>query len=196
MTSRQIDIERARLKAADVCDAFPELDEITDTALRDTIVRIWIEIFEESPWRSLHDIPKNPYAVPAEATLVNHTRAVTRMAMSVAQIAHELHDIPYDNDLLIAAANLHDVSKIREFEPSESGSQASRYGLLIQHGFYGAYKATEKNLPTELVHAIIVHTNSSTYTPQTWESAIVHYVDYLDSDAINFKCGLALHAKK
>ena len=196
MASAPNSFDHARLTASEVRDTFPELDEITDTALRDTVVGIWVEAFEDSPWKSLRDVPKNPYAVPTEASLVTHTRSVTRMAMSAAQIAQELHGIPYDHDLLIAAANLHDVSKIREFEPSDSGGQASPYGRLIQHGFYGAFKAAEKNLPTELVHAIIVHTNSSGYAPQTWESAIVYYVDYLDSDAVNVKYGLALHAKK
>jgi putative nucleotidyltransferase with HDIG domain len=175
---------------------FPELLGIEDATLRENVADIWIEVLAESAWERLEDVPKNPYGIPASENLVAHTRAVTRLALAVAEVTKELRDVPYDRDELIATANLHDVSKLMEFEPSESGGQASRFGHLIQHGTYGAHKMWQKGLPIEMVHNILAHTFTSRYVPQTWEAVIVHYVDYLDSDGLNLVHGAKLNIKK
>lgn len=185
-----------KASAEGILETFPELRDIGDEALRETVVEIWLEVLEESGWDAVSQVPKHPYKVPASVTLVDHTRSVTQMAVAVAEVAERVQGIAFDRDLLIAAANLHDVSKLLEFEPSESGGQASRFGHLIQHGFFGAHKMWEKGLPLEMVHNVIVHTTTSRYLPQTWEAVIVHYVDYLDSDALNLVHGVPLNIKK
>lgn len=175
--------------AEDVLDTFPELRDIADDGLRETVVEIWQEVLDESDWESIADVPKHPYKVPASVRLVEHTRSTTQMAVAVAEVAERVQGIPFDRDLLIAAANLHDVSKLLEFEPSAAGGQASRFGHLVQHGFYGAHKMWNKGLPLEMVHNVIVHTATSRYLPQTWEAVVVHYVDVLDSKALDLLHG-------
>lgn len=179
-----------------VFETFPELSEIADAALRDAVVDIWLEVLAESAWDAIADVPKHPYKVPATRNLVDHTRSVTLMALAVAEVSERIQGIGYDRDLLIAGANLHDVSKMLEFEPSDAGGRASVFGHLIQHGFYGAHKIFEKGLPVELAHNVIAHTTTSRYVPQTWEAVIVHYVDYLDSDGLNLAHGVPLNIKK
>lgn len=179
-----------------VLDTFPELLDISDAGLRDAVVAIWLEVLADSDWERLDDVPKHPYKVPADRTLVAHTRSVTQMAVAVAEVAERVQGIAFDRDQLIAGANLHDVSKLMEFEPSESGGQASRFGHLIQHGFYGAHKMWEHGLPLETIHNVIAHTTTSRYVPQTWEAVIVHYVDYLDSDGLNLLFGVPLNIRK
>lgn len=179
-----------------ILTTFPELREITDDQLRDAVVDIWREVLAESAWGSIADVPKHPYKIPATRNLVDHTRSVTQMALAVAEVSERIQGIGFDRDLLIAGANLHDVSKLLEFEPSDDGGQASVFGHLIQHGFYGAHKIFEKGLPLELAHNVIAHTTTSRYVPQTWEAVIVHYVDYLDSDGLNLAHGAPLNIKK
>ncbi|WP_165970580.1 HD domain-containing protein [Actinomadura sp. 6K520] len=176
--------------AEEILDTFPELRDVADDTLRETVVEIWQEVLNESGWQSVGDVPKHPYKVPASVKLVEHTRSTTQMAVAVAEVVERVQGIPFDRDLLIAAANLHDVSKLLEFEPSEKGGRASRFGHLIQHGFYGAHKMWNKGLPLEMVHNVIVHTATSKYVPQTWEAVIVHYVDMLDSSALNLLHGV------
>ncbi|WP_205473056.1 HD domain-containing protein [Nocardioides sp. SYSU D00038] len=173
----------------DVLTTFPELRDIADDDLRRSVVDIWLEVLAESGWDSIADVPKHPYEVPASVKLVEHTRSTTQMAVAVAEVAERVQGAPYDRDLLIAAANLHDVSKLMEFEPSEEGGRASRFGRLVQHGVYGAHKMWEKGLPLELVHNVIVHTETSRYAPQTWEAVVVHAVDALDSRALDLLHG-------
>ncbi|WP_214402221.1 HD domain-containing protein [Pseudonocardia lacus] len=185
-----------KVTAAEVLETFPELTGIADGALRDAVVEIWQEVLQESDWDHLDQVPKHPVKLPASSSLVDHTRAVTQMAVAVAEVAERVRGIPFDRDLLIACANLHDVSKLKEFEPSAEGGRASRFGYLVQHGVYGAHKMWQKNLPLEMVHNILVHTTTSRYLPQTWEAVIVHYVDYLDSDGLNLQHGVPLNIKK
>lgn len=175
---------------------FPELREISDETLRLAVVEIWIEVLAESAWLRIEDVPKHPHKVPASVTLVQHTRAVTQLALAVAEVTERLRGTPYDRDELIAAANLHDVSKLLEFEPSPEGGRASRFGHLVQHGTYGAHKIWQKGLSMELAHAVLAHTFTSRYVPQTWEAVVVHYADYLDSDGLNLQHGIPLSIKK
>lgn len=177
--------------AEDVLATFPELRDIADRALRDAVAEIWLEVLAESGWDALSDVPKHPYKVPSSVKLVEHTRSTTQMAVAVAEVAERIQGIPFDRDLLIAAANLHDVSKLVEFEPSAEGGRASRFGRLVQHGVYGAHKMWTKGLPLEMVHNVIVHTETSRYQPQTWEAVIVHAVDALDSRALDLLHGNA-----
>lgn len=180
----------------DVLNAFPELHDIADHDLRQAVVEIWQEVLQESAWDRLEDVPKHPHKVPSSSTLVEHTRSVTQMAVAVAEVAERVRGISFDRDQLIASANLHDVSKLLEFEPSADGGRASRFGHLIQHGTYGAHKMWQKDLPVEMVHSVIAHTVTSRYVPQTWEAVIVHYVDYLDSDGLNLQHGVPLNIRK
>lgn len=186
----------SKVSAEDVLATFPELGDIEDDTLRGIVIEIWQEVLDESDWERLEDVPKHPHKLPASNNLVDHTRTVTQMAVAVAEAAQRVRGIGYDRDQLIATANLHDVSKLLEFEPSPEGGQGSRFGHLIQHGAYGAHKMWEKDLPMEMVHSVLAHTLTSRYVPQTWEAVIVHYVDYLDSDALNLQHGVPLNIRK
>src|SRR5690242_8661880 len=147
MTGEQ---DQPRTTSDAVLGLFPELREIGDETLRAAVVEIWIEVLDESAWSRIEDVPKHPHKVPPSATLVQHTRAVTQLALAVAEVTERVRGTPYDRDELIAAANLHDVSKMLEFEPSPEGGRASRFGHLVQHGAYGAHKIWQKGLSMEL----------------------------------------------
>lgn len=174
----------------------PELKLISDAKLREATAQIWAETLRESAWSSLQDPPKNPETLPPNRRLLEHTRSVALQALAVAKVVQEIHGIDFNQDELVSAALLHDVSKLLEYGPTAEGAGKTRTGKRIQHGILGAVKAMEHGLSEDLVHNIIVHTHNSRYLPQTWEAILVHYVDYLDSDALLFTEGRPLLLKK
>jgi putative nucleotidyltransferase with HDIG domain len=180
---------------AEIEELIPEIKLIEDETLRTATGEIWYECWKEGIWADgpLDEVPKNT-ELPPERKLIQHTRSVTQLALSAAEILHANHGMDFDRDIVISAAILHDVCKLYENEWADDGESAqhSREGEMIQHGVYGAFKAWEKHLPLELVHNIVVHTRGSKTLPKTWEALIVHYVDYLDSDSLLFTHGKKL----
>ena len=173
-----------------VRSVFPEIEQISDTELRARVIEIWIECWHESSWPQIEDAPKNPASLGVGRPLHAHVRAVTQEALAAAEIVEARHGIVADRDTLLAGALLHDVSKLVEYEPGGvRGAGKSPRGKLIQHAVYGAHKAWEKELPEEVVHIIVSHTRNSRVPPRTLEALIIHYVDYLDTDALLFEAG-------
>jgi putative nucleotidyltransferase with HDIG domain len=187
--------ERAGILDADrayVRDLFPELAEISDRSLADKVVEIWAETWKASPWERIEDAPKNPETVHDRHKLVPHTRAVTVQGIAMARSIRSFHGLPVNLDLVIAGCNLHDVSKLMEYEPKGADSGKSMFGAMIQHAAYGVHKALEHGLPLELVHIIGSHTTQSRLAPKTTEAIIVHYADYADSDVMMLEAGQRL----
>lgn len=173
-----------------IAEVYPELDQLHDATLRTKVARIWSEVWHESTWKRIEDAPKNPN-VPGKP-LYAHIRSVTRQALATAEIMKEIHGKDYDHDTLVAGGLLHDVSKLVEYEASGDGAVKSKRGKLIQHAVYAAHKAWEHDLPEEVVHILVSHTHSSGVRPITWECVVIHYVDYLDSDALLYQAGKPL----
>jgi putative nucleotidyltransferase with HDIG domain len=188
--------QRPDITIDEVLATFPELAEIKDESLRLKVATIWQEVFAESPWKSLQEVPKNPATLPASITLVAHTRSVTRQALAIAEVAQEIHGLDYDRDILIAGANLHDVSKLVEYEPKDDGAGLGEFGQKVQHGMYGVHEAINHGLPLDVVHAIAVHTKHSHDLPRTWEALIVHYADYVDTDGLLMSEGAKISLQK
>jgi putative nucleotidyltransferase with HDIG domain len=178
-----------------VASVFPEVNDIQSEELRRKVLEIWIDIWHESKWERIEDAPKNPENV-GDRRLYVHIRAVTLEALATAEIMQRLHDVPFDRDVMIAGGLLHDVSKLVEYEPKGTTAGKSARGKLIQHAVYGAHMAWEKGLPDEIVHIIISHTHNSGHKISTWEGVVIHYVDYLDSDALLHAAGQKLLVSK
>jgi putative nucleotidyltransferase with HDIG domain len=178
-----------------VRELLPELQQIGDEALREAVTEIWLKAWVESGWEDIAVVPKNPSATRATAavddawTLITHTRVVAQVAAASADIVAKLHGISYDLDAVIALALLHDVSKLLEYEGTDSSVAKSRFGDLIQHGVYGAFLAWQQDLPVEIVHGIIAHTPSSRSAPKTQEALIVRYADFISTDTLLLDVG-------
>ena len=96
-----------------VREAFPELDDIEDDALREQVVEAWVLGLERGGWRHVEDIP---YAWNIhEVTNVEHVRGVTRIARESAREQREFHGADPDLDTILAATLLHDVGKCYEY---------------------------------------------------------------------------------
>lgn len=181
-----------------VRDALPELLLIENNDLREAVVSIWADCWGDSEWEMLLSVPKHPDLRP-ERTLVDHSRSVAKLAVACAQVVCEIHGLEFDQDTIVASALLHDVSKMVEYRPDRAGRSAaelSELGQRLQHAFYGAAQAMGHQLSLEIIHAIVAHTAFSKVVPQTWEAVLVHYVDYLDSDALLLAENRPLHLSK
>lgn len=164
----------------EVEELLPEIKLVTNIQYREAIIEIWAEVFLESGWENITDVPKSKHV--QNVTNVQHTRSVTLQAYQTAKVLQEIHGFSIDYDVLLTASLLHDVSKMVESHPSGS----TKMGKFMQHAVYGVHKAFQKNLPIEISHLIVSHTHASKVMTQTMEAIILHYVDYLDSDALLF----------
>jgi 3'-5' exoribonuclease len=125
--------------------------------------------------------------------LVEHTVAVADMCEFVAQQYGRV-----DRDLLITAALLHDVGKIRElsFQTVIDFTDAGRFlGHVIQGVTFVSEKAKESpSFPEaklqQLLHCIVSHHGElewgSPKRPKTLEALILHHVDNLDAKVKGF----------
>jgi putative nucleotidyltransferase with HDIG domain len=98
---------------AQVRDAFPEITDVEDDALREKVVEAWTLGLERGGWRDVNDVP---YAWNIhEVTNVEHVRGVTRIAVRSAAEQRDFHGADPDLDVIRAACLLHDVGKCYEY---------------------------------------------------------------------------------
>jgi putative nucleotidyltransferase with HDIG domain len=98
---------------AQVREAFPELEDVADTDLRERVVEAWVLALERGGWKQITDVP---YAWNIdEVSNVEHVRGVTRIARDTAAEQASFHDASPDVDVVLAACLLHDVGKCYEY---------------------------------------------------------------------------------
>jgi putative nucleotidyltransferase with HDIG domain len=202
---------------ATVLELLPEIGGIGDAELRSAVTRIWVNAWQSSVWDELAHVPKSP-ELPTKRTLITHTRAVTRIAGHMVDVESEMHGVTISKDETLAAALLHDVCKLHEFERDTGdddagegggsgdnaggrnggrpGARFSRIGTIYQHGFLGAHWMAREGLSEDMIHAVIAHTPLSAVVPKTQEAVIVHYADFVDSDVQLLDAGRTLFCKR
>lgn len=167
----------------DVSALFPDVAQIQDEALRNAVIAIWEEFWEQSEWQDIESVPTSaeiPYSH------IPHNRAVLAMALSVADAFERFHGVKVNRDHLIAAALLQDVSKLVEYRPGENGKPAkTEAGLKYPHAFLAAHVALEKGVPPDVVHILLFHSPGAAKFPDSLEGKILYYVDQLDVLAIH-----------
>jgi len=162
-------------------ELFPELNEIKNEKLRNGVAEVWYRVWISSSWEKIEEVP---HPLLPGVSLISHIKVVFKAVKEVAKIISEMHNIKINTDLLYAAALLHDVSILLEYERKKGKIVHSKIGELIPHGYYGAHIALEVGLPIELAHLIITHTILSPIEPKMIEGIILHYVDFCDADVI------------
>lgn len=115
--------------------------------------------------------------------------------MKIAEFLADFYSDFINKDLLMAAALLHDISKIREFELSPTGlvTKYSTEGMLLGHLYMGAQEVAamseklgidrEKSMLLE--HLILSHhgepEHGAAVLPQTAEAELLSMIDLIDS---------------
>ncbi len=129
--------------------------------------------------------------------LVEHIWSVTRVAIGLIKHYAEYYDglnPPLDRDVVVAAAILHDIGKLRELAYHPVEAKYTKHGTLIGHIVLGRDMVRDKarqiaDFPEEtlllLEHAILAHHGKAEFgapkEPCTIEALIVHYADEIDA---------------
>ena len=129
--------------------------------------------------------------------LVEHIWSVTRVCTLLIKHYAEYYDglnPPLDRDVVVAAAILHDIGKLRELAYHPVEAKYTKHGTLIGHIVLGRDMVRDKarqiaDFPDEtlllLEHAILAHHGKAEFgapkEPSTIEALIVHYADEIDA---------------
>ena len=133
----------------------------------------------------------------ASGGLIEHLWSVSRvsvfLATHYADYYRELNP-PLDRGVVVAAAILHDIGKLREFEYHPVETKYTKHGNLIGHIVLGRDMIRDVareigEFPEEtlllLEHAILAHHGRAEFgapkPPLTIEALIVHYADEIDA---------------
>jgi hypothetical protein len=166
----------------DVREALPEIDLIEDAELRERVAAVWQQLWSDSSFAALEDVPIGPELAP---THLPHNRSVVTMALQVAETLERFHGIVLDRDVLVAAGLLQDVSKLVEMEPGAEGAVATELGRNFQHAFWAAHKALEQGIPMRICEIVLNHTPQSPRFPSSLEGKVLWYLDQLDLLALS-----------
>ncbi len=128
--------------------------------------------------------------------LLEHTLSVAKIALALVEHYHGMYPdrkAEMSKPLVVAGAILHDVGKIREYEPEIGSMRHSTEGELIGHALLGrdivrdaALDARlEPALQLRLEHIVISHQRypdwGAAKPPMSLEAMIVHHADSCDA---------------
>jgi 3'-5' exoribonuclease len=129
--------------------------------------------------------------------LVEHVWSVTRVCTLLIKhysVYYDALNPPLDRGVIVAAAILHDIGKLRELDYHPVEAKYTKHGTLIGHIVLGRDMVRDKareigDFPEEtlllLEHAILAHHGKMEFgapkVPLTIEAMIVHYADEIDA---------------
>lgn len=174
-----------------VLNLLPEINEISDTTLRQKVIACWQEAIAFRGWSEdlLRDIPFTLLVENVKITFIDHVRAVCNMCIAVNDVltkSHGPNKIPVNRDYLIAGALLADVGKLLEFEIIDGQPHKSDYGKHIRHPFSGVGLAFKHDVPSEVMHIIATHSKEGAGEVRSAESLIFHHTDFIDFDLVKY----------
>ncbi len=155
---------------------FPQIKKIQNKDLQDRVIDTWLLAIERGKWDRIDDVPFT-LLTNTKRTLVEHTCAVTDMAVAVANSRQDLN-----LDTIIAAGLLHDVGKLLEYCRKGSNIVKSSQGKLVRHPVSGYGLALEAGLPLEIAHIIAAHSAEGEKVVRSKEAIVIHHCDFIDFD--------------
>lgn len=169
-------------------DIFPEIREIQDPELRQKTEKC-LEMGSEKGGWSLSDLEKIPFTLlipDCPVSIVQHTRAVTRLSLAACESFTQEYNRYYtlNRDFLLAGALLHDVGKLLEYKLEGGKYVKSPSGKLLRHPFSGANLAAICGLPDEVVHIIAVHAHEGDSGYRSPEARIVNHADFMNFEPL------------
>jgi 3'-5' exoribonuclease len=182
----------------DVRQMFAELQELGATRIADEPLRRLVRTLLDTHAEALMRLPatRDRYYVFAGG-LLEHTLAVTRSCLQLAEryAAHYMElKPPLNRDLVVAAAVLHEIGRVREFGDEAQAPSYTVPGRLVGHLILGrdlvheaarAVPELNADLLQMLEHIILTHLAlpewGSPRLPLVPECLIVHHADDLDA---------------
>jgi len=169
-------------------ELFPEIAEIQDRVLQEKTVQCLEMAVDKGGW-SWEDLKRIPFTLlipKCPVSLVQHIRAVTRLALKAYEIFIKEYGgiMKLNRDYLTAGAILHDVGKFLEYRRDGEGFAKSSSGSILRHPFSGANLAAICGLPDEVVHIIAVHAHEGDEGYRTPEARIVNHADFMNFEPL------------
>ncbi len=156
-------------------------ENIRDEKLREKTIEILkdIKLTHSELSKKEREKPENvltPFGIEGKYTfrdLINHTEAVTKCCIALAEEIEKEYGIEIKKDFLIAGALLHDIMKVYEYKDLKPTD------ILLDHSSLALAELYKRDFPEEVLHLVISHSGASTTPPRTVEALILHYVDSL-----------------
>jgi putative nucleotidyltransferase with HDIG domain len=170
----------------EILKLLPEINKIKDASLRDLTLTVWADAVARGGW-SLSDLDAMPFTLlikKVKVSLIEHTRAVTRTSLQIAEVLNETYagKLSVNIDNLLAGAILHDVGKLFEYKREGGTFVKSHEGELLRHPISGAAFAFKYGLPQEVIHIIAAHSKEGDGGRRTIEAVIVNHADFVNFD--------------
>jgi len=162
---------------------FPEIGEIKDEKIRKGVINAWLIAIEKGKWQDIENIPFT-LLINTNKSLIEHTRAVTKMAMAIARFRDDL-----DYDIVVAGGLVHDVGKLLEYEYKNGKYIKSAYGRLVRHPVSGYHIVLEAGLPLEIAHIVCAHSEEGEKVNRSSEAILIHHCDFIDFEIEKAKPG-------
>jgi putative nucleotidyltransferase with HDIG domain len=169
-----------------ILDLLPEIGLIKDLDLRNATRTVWVDAAARGGWTAA-DLTAMPFTLLLKKTgvsLIEHTRAVTRTSLQIAEVLNAAYagKVSVHLDILLAGALLHDVGKLFEYRREGGAFVKSREGELLRHPVSGAAFAFKYGLPDEVIHIIAAHSKEGDGGRRTIEAVIVNHADFVNFD--------------
>lgn len=167
----------------EVRELWPEIEWISDPALRQSVRATWEKAFELSPLEpaDLRSIPFTLLVPDCPVTFMEHKRCVVHIARRSAEAMREFmgKSLPIDMDTVIAGAILADVGKLLEYERVAGVVRQSERGEALRHPFTGVAVAMMCGVPDRVCHIIAAHAGEGDLVKRSTEATIVHHADFM-----------------
>ena len=162
--------------------ALPEIALIEDEQLRRKAVYAWqiaLGAAGIAP-SALDEMPFSLLAKGCGISLAQHIRAVTRSALSLADVMASSYGgrVEIDRDLVAVGGLLHDVGKVLEYKKTDEGYVKGYYGKMLRHPFSGVWVCERAGLPVEVLHIVAVHSKEGDGAHRSIEASIVFHCDF------------------
>jgi putative nucleotidyltransferase with HDIG domain len=177
----------------ELTELIPEFNLFEDEELKLDTLNAYVDALEAGGWKP-EDLKRMPFTLlinPCPASMLDHIRGVTRLAIAIAdalELAHpDKPQMKANRDVLLAGALLHDVGKLVEYEEKDGKFVVSEAGKLLRHPLSGMGIARAAGLPEEVQHAVAYHSHEGDKSRATVEAIIINHADFLNFEP--FKLG-------
>jgi hypothetical protein len=175
----------------------PEIEWIQDPKIKEGVFATYEDALKTGGWQpeDMEWIPFTLLIPDCPASLLVHTRGVTRMAKAIYEEFNALYKdnggFQLDHDTLIAGALLHDVGKLVEYEKNAEGKMVkSRLGKDLRHPFSGTGLAMRNGVNSRIAHTIAVHAHEGDGGYRSPEAVVINKCDFINFESIKSFLGL------
>jgi putative nucleotidyltransferase with HDIG domain len=159
-----------------VLKLFPEVEWISDDAIREGVISAWVGAWRVGGWDRLENAPLMIKEIRDPKVGVLHVRVSAQLTVAIADIVEREMGQKLNRDHLIAGALLHDVGKPLEYAPHGQGRLG---GDQLRHPVSGAHLVLEAGLPLEIAHIVATHSEEGTLYEKSLEAEIVTRAELL-----------------